>query len=80
MTLAENLMTAIQVRDLIGEMMDVHCDVGESRDTGVGLGSADIWLRIGGFEYVVSVHSGRPYKPTPKHSELRDGDPGMGVV
>ena len=57
---------AAQVRDLIGEMMDSHCDVGEARDTGGGCGTADIWLRIGGMEYPVSVHAGRKYKPTPK--------------
>ena len=70
---------AAQVRTLIGEMMDAHCDVGESRDTGGGCGTADIWLRIGGMEYAVSVHAGQKYKPKlkgPFPSSASD-DPGV---
>lgn len=51
---------AMQVRNLIREMMRSQVDEGTSMDGGGGLGSADLWMTIGGHEFIVTV------QPVPK--------------
>ena len=46
---------AVQVRDQIRDAMRTQVDHNSARDTGGGLGSADVWLWFGGVEYVVTV-------------------------
>jgi hypothetical protein len=46
---------AAQVRDLIREYLKPQVDHGSSMDGGGGLGSADLWLTLGGVEYIVTV-------------------------
>lgn len=46
---------ALQVRDLIADLLRSQADHGSAMDTGGGLGSADLWVWIGGREFYVSV-------------------------
>lgn len=53
---------AASVRNLIREMMQSQVDHGTSMDGGGGFGSADLWMTIGGREFIVTV---KPTSPTP---------------
>lgn len=47
---------AMHVRNLIAEMMRSQVDQGtEDMDTGGGFGAADLWMTIGGTEFIVTV-------------------------
>lgn len=52
-------MDAMQVRDLIRDMLRSQVDEGSSMDTGGGFGSADLWVSFGGVEFFVSVKPAR---------------------
>lgn len=51
---------AMQVRNLIREMLSSQVDEGSNMDTGGGFGSADLWLTFGGKEFVVTVSPTKP--------------------
>jgi hypothetical protein len=46
---------AAQVRDLIRDLLCSQADQGSGMDTGGGMGSADLCVKLGGVEYIVTV-------------------------
>lgn len=49
--------------EVMREMCDLlkpMYDEGTTPDTGAGLGSADMWIKVGGIEYVITVKEQRP--------------------
>ena len=46
-----------QVRDLVRDVLQPHVDHQSSMDTGGGFGCADLWIWVGGREYLVTVKS-----------------------
>lgn len=51
---------ALQIRDLIRDMLASQADHESSMDTGGGFGEADLWMSFGGTEYHITV------RPRPK--------------
>lgn len=48
---------AASVRDLLRTLLMPEVDAGSSMDGGGGNGSADLWVKLGGREYFISVSS-----------------------
>lgn len=57
------------VRDMIKQMMVSQVDHGSSMDTGGGQGAADLWLSLGGVEYLVTVKFSRVVSPAEKEAK-----------